>query len=54
MGINKDLKLIAEKLRDIFEKVFKNLKTIEFNDRTLDSEVLNILRGKILNIVMKS
>lgn len=45
MGINKDLKLIAEKLRDIFEKVFKNLKTIEFNDRTLDSEVLNILRN---------
>ncbi|XRO76130.1 hypothetical protein ACO3VM_04805 [Methanocaldococcus sp. 10A] len=42
---NAELKLLAENLRNIFKKVYNELKNKELTDRTLDNEVLNILKN---------
>ena len=46
MGTSNELKILAEKLREIFKDVYNKLKDKDLNDRTLDKEVLKIV-GKI-------
>jgi hypothetical protein len=45
MERNKELKEIAEKLREIFKKVGEDLKSRKLTDRTLDAEVLSLLKN---------
>lgn len=45
MESNTELKILANRLREIFKDVFKNLKGRELTDRTLDNEVLNELKN---------
>ncbi|WP_292460890.1 hypothetical protein [Methanothermococcus sp.] len=44
MKINEELKILSERLEEIFHKVYEILKNKELTDRTLDYEVLNILK----------
>jgi hypothetical protein len=44
MQENNELKILAERLRKIFAKVYEQLKDITLTDRTLDSKVLNVLK----------
>lgn len=41
---NNELKILAKKLREIFDNVYDELKDRTLTDRTLDNEVLNILK----------
>ncbi len=44
MGDSNDLKVLAHRLREIFQDVYNELKSRVLTDRTLDREVLDILR----------
>lgn len=43
MRTNNELKILAEKLREIFSEIYNKLKDKNLNDRTLDEEVLKIV-----------
>jgi len=41
---NNELKILAEKLREIFNKVYNKIKDRELTDRNLDKEVLDVIK----------
>jgi len=44
MGRSNELKILAKKLRKIFDGVYERLKCKDFTDETLDIEVLNVIK----------
>ncbi len=45
MERNKELKILANKLREIFNRVYDQIKERNLTDRNLDNEVLNVLKN---------
>ena len=54
--VNKELEILAKKVREIFRHVYERIRDKDFSEKTLDGEVLNFLTntefslGKILKI----
>lgn len=45
MEVNKELEILAKKLKEIFGYVYEKIKDKDISDKTLDDEVLNILKN---------